>query len=171
MLIPYLVFHSVYVSCSMLNMLCHVLLIFSHIFFLAIASLFFLSMSFLVHCYFLWVHKCGKYWLNVCILAFSCSFVMSWVWQTILQLHVSVTDILPIQTWDGMGYLVKLQLGQKFSLGASLPLLPSSSSLCLDWCIGPYFIKSPNQCLIRFFFFSMLSIHCLCVYLEALFVW
>ena len=44
------------------------------------------------------VHKCGKYWLNVCILASSCSSVMSWIWQTILQLHVSVTDILPVQT-------------------------------------------------------------------------
>ena len=61
------------------------------------------------------VHKCGKYWLNVSILASYCSSVMSWIWQTILQLNVSVTDILFMQTLDGMGYLVKLQLGHKFS--------------------------------------------------------
>ena len=58
------------------------------------------------------VHKCGKYWLNVCIIGSSCSSVISWIWQTIFQLHVSVTDILPC-----MGYLVKLQLGHKFSGG------------------------------------------------------
>ena len=42
---------------------------------LAIASLFFLSMSFLVHCYIFWIHKSGKYWLTECILAFSCRLV------------------------------------------------------------------------------------------------
>ena len=47
------------------------------------------------------VHKCGKYWLNVCILGSSCSSVMSWIWQTNFQLHVSVTDILPMHGQSG----------------------------------------------------------------------
>ena len=47
------------------------------------------------------VHKCGKYWLNVCILGSSCSSVMSWIWQTNFQLHVSVTDILPMHGLSG----------------------------------------------------------------------
>ena len=79
-LFPSGVFHSLYVSCSILNMLGHVLLMFSH---KLATSLAHLPPS---HCFpllpfyvfldaVLLVHKCGKYWLNVlcsCLLLQFC---------------------------------------------------------------------------------------------------